>query len=164
MFARPDRFLSYVLSTLGQFFVSSQPVLCRAHTQTRIVLFHDLRISTPNLELFPNCVLKELSRIAFPIIVLPEDDRTDFAQEERLDLPCWTMIWAICVLVDVSKYPGHSDFGIFNNDGASSFLTWVKADTASAACPVHPGSLDMTSVTFAAVICDADEPCSVNTA
>ena len=33
-----------------------------------------------------------------------------------------------------------------------------------AACPEHPGSLDMTSMTFAAVICAADDPCSVNTA
>ena len=32
------------------------------------------------------------------------------------------------------------------------------------ACPAHPGSLDMISMTFAAVICDADDPCSVNTA
>ena len=59
---------------------------------------------------------------------------------------------------------GHSDFRVFNNDGASSILTWAKADTASAACPEHPGSLDMISMTFAAVICDADDPCSVNNA
>ena len=43
-------------------------------------------------------------------------------------------------------------------------LTWVQADTSSAACPAHPGNLDMISMTFAAVICDADDPCSVNTA
>ena len=43
----------------------------------------------PNLELFPNRV----PRMAFPFRVLPEDDRTDFAQEERVDLPYWTMIW-----------------------------------------------------------------------
>ena len=59
---------------------------------------------------------------------------------------------------------GHSAFGILNSDGASYILTWVSADTASAACPAHPGSLDMISMTFAAVICDADELCSVNTA
>ena len=58
---------------------------------------------------------------------------------------------------------GHSDFGIFNKVGASSILTWVYADTASAACPAPPGSLDMISITFAAVICNADEPCSLNT-
>ena len=58
----------------------------------------------------------------------------------------------------------HSHFGIFNNVGASSTLTWVLADTAYAACPSHPGSLEIMSMTFAAVICDADDPCSVNTA
>ena len=59
---------------------------------------------------------------------------------------------------------GHSDLGFFNNVGTSSIFTWVLADTASAACPSHPGSLDMISMTFAAVICDADDPCAVNTA
>ena len=59
---------------------------------------------------------------------------------------------------------GHSDFGIFNNFGASSIENWVHAETASAACPAHPGSLDMIFMTFPDVICDADEPCSVNTA
>ena len=59
---------------------------------------------------------------------------------------------------------GHADFGIYNKYGASSILTWMYADTACAACPAHPGSLAMTSITFAAVICDADEPCSANTA
>ena len=59
---------------------------------------------------------------------------------------------------------GHSDLGIFHIFGASSIFTWVLADTASAACPAHPGNLDMISMTFAAVICDADDSCSVNTA
>ena len=58
---------------------------------------------------------------------------------------------------------GHSDLGIFSNFEASSILTWEKTDTASAACPA-PGSLDMISMTFAAVICDADDPFWVNTA
>ena len=59
---------------------------------------------------------------------------------------------------------GHPDLGIFNNFGASSILTWVLGDTASGACPAHPGSLEMMSMTFATVICDADGACSVNTA
>ena len=33
----------------------------------------------------------------------PKDDHTDFVQEERLGLPYWTMISAICVVVDESK-------------------------------------------------------------
>ena len=40
----------------------------------------------------------------------------------------------------------------------------VKADPASPACPAHLGSLDVTSRTLAAVMCDAEDPCSVNTA
>ena len=47
---------------------------------------------------------------------------------------------------------GHSDFGMLNKDGASSILTWVSADTASAACPSQPGNLEMISMIFAAVI------------
>ena len=62
------------------------------------------------------------------------------------------------------KISGHFDFGIFNNAGASSILTWVQEDTASAACARQPGSLDVISITFAVVICDADDPCSVNAA
>ena len=42
-------------------------------------------------------------QIVFPIIVLPKDDHTDFVQEERLGLPYWTMILAICVVVDETK-------------------------------------------------------------
>ena len=53
---------------------------------------------------------------------------------------------------------GHSDFGTFRYFGASSIFTWVLADTASAAFPAHPGSLEMISMTFAAVICDATNP------
>ena len=45
-------------------------------------------------------------------------------------------------------------FGIFNNVDASSILT-----CASAAWPEHPQSLEMISMTFAAVIWDADDPC-----
>ena len=51
---------------------------------------------------------------------------------------------------------GHSDLGFFNNFGASSIFTWVSADAASAACPAQPGSHDMISMTFAAVICDGN--------
>ena len=62
------------------------------------------RINIPNSELFPNRVQIEFSQIAFPIIVLPQGDRTDSYQEERLGLPYWTIILATCASVDVSKY------------------------------------------------------------
>ena len=83
-------------------------------------IFHDAQRDTPNLEFSPSDVSIGFSQIAFPTTVLLKDDRTDFVQEERLNLPYWTMI--ICVVVDES---GHSDFGIFKNVGASSIFTWV---------------------------------------
>ena len=58
---------------------------------------------------------------------------------------------------------GHSDSGTCSSVEASSILTWVCADPVSLACPAHPGRLAITSRTFAVIICDADEPCSVNT-
>ena len=87
--------------------------------------FSQLTNMHPQIGTFPIRVLKELSRIAFHMIVLPKDDRTDSAPEEQLDLPHRTIIWAICASVDVSKYQGHSEFGVFNNVDASSILTWV---------------------------------------
>ena len=53
--------------------------------------------------LVPTVFQKDFSQIAVLITVLPKDDRTDFAQEERLGLPYWKMILAICVVVDESK-------------------------------------------------------------
>ena len=73
---------------------------------------------------FPNSVLVELSQIAFPIIVLPKDYCADSAQEDKLGLPYCTMIFAICALLDVSKYLDILTLDFFNV-GASSILTWV---------------------------------------
>ena len=56
---------------------------------------------------------------------------------------------------------GYSDLGIFNNFGASSIFVLQRILHPLLA---HPGSLDIMSMTFAAGICDADDPCSVNTA
>ena len=67
-------------------------------------LFPSQRRNIPNSERFPNRVPIKLSQTAVPTIVLPKDDRTSFAQEEQLGLLYWTMILAICVSVDVSKY------------------------------------------------------------
>ena len=74
------------------------------------------------------------------------------------------MILDMCASVDVSKNLDILTLEFSITMGASSILTWVLADTASAACPAHPGNLDIMSMTFAAVICDADDPRSVNTA
>ena len=92
------------------------------------------------------------SQIAFPITVLPKDDHTDFVQEERLGSSTPDHDLGHLCRGRRIQMSGHSDLGIFNNFGASSILTWVQADIASAACPAHRGNLDMISITFAAVI------------
>ena len=77
---------------------------------------------------------------------------TDSAQEEQLGLPYWTMILAICVVVDESKCLDTPilEFAIISEN--LQFFTWVLADTASAACPSQPGNLEMISMILAAVI------------
>ena len=64
---------------------------------------HNEQRDIPNLEFSPSHVSVRFSQIAFPTTVLPTDDHTDSFQEERLGLPCWTMILAICVVVDESN-------------------------------------------------------------
>ena len=103
MLVLPNRLLCQVVSTSDQDFVSFQQILCHPHTQIRIILFHDVQRDIHNLEFSPSHVSIGFSQIAFPIIVMPKDDRTDSAQEERLGLQYWTMILAICVVVDESK-------------------------------------------------------------
>ena len=106
----------------------------------------------------------ELPRTVFPTRHLRVGVRTNFVQEEPPDLQCLTKILATCVVEDVSKNLDILTLGILSNLGASSNFTWVYADTASSACPSPSSSLAMISITFVAVIRDADEPCSVKTA
>ena len=104
MLVLPNQLLYWVLfpHRINIVFLSSQ-FFCHPHTQIRIILFHDEQRDIPNLEFSPIHVSIGLSQIAFPIIVLPKDDHINFVQEERLGLPYWTMILAICVVVDESK-------------------------------------------------------------
>ena len=102
MLVLPNQRLSVVFSILDWCSASFQPVLYRPHTPIRTVLVLGQRRNIPNLELYTNRTSIGFSQIAFPIAVLPKNDRTDFAQEERLDLPYWTMISTNCFLADVS--------------------------------------------------------------
>ena len=86
---------------------------------------YGVRITIPNWKPSPNRFPIELSRIAFPITVLPKDDRTDFAQEERLGLSILDHDLGHLCRGGRIQISGHSDLGIFNNLGASSIFTWV---------------------------------------
>ena len=81
----------------------------------RTTLFHGVRISIANWKPSPNRISTGFSQIAFPITVLPKDDRVDFAQEEQLGLPYWTMISAICAVADGSKCLDTPILDFFNN-------------------------------------------------
>ena len=61
---------------------------------------------------------------------------------------------------------GHSDFGIFQHYGRilQILLECTRILHQSVACSSQSGYLGITSITFAAVIWDADEPCSVKDA
>ena len=91
MLVLPNQLLYWVFSTSNQDSVPFQPILCHPLSQITI-LFHDVQRDIPSLEFSPSHVSIGFSQIAFSIIVLPMDDRTDFIQEEQLYLPYWTMI------------------------------------------------------------------------
>ena len=95
----------------------------RLPIRTNLVL--DVRIGIPNSELFSIPVPIELFRIAFLITIRQVGDHTACAQEERLGLPCWTMILAISLLVDESKCLDIQISEFKNSGGASSILTRV---------------------------------------
>ena len=101
-FSPIDFFVEYCPHRINVLFLSNQ-FLSHPHTQIRIILFDGVRKDIPNLEFSPSHASIGFSQIAFPIIILPKDDRTGFAQEERLGLRYWTMTLAICVVVDESK-------------------------------------------------------------
>ena len=61
------------------------------HIPSRTSPFPQLTNKPSLFETFPNRAPIELAQIAFPTIVLPEDDRTNSFREERLDLPYRTM-------------------------------------------------------------------------
>ena len=99
----PSQSLPWEFSKSVPCFLFCLPVWYRPHTRVRKVLLLGWQKNIPSLKLFPNHVPIELSQIAFHIRVLPKVIHTDSFREERLGLPYWTMILAICVVVDESK-------------------------------------------------------------
>ena len=121
--------LSRVFSPLSRCCVSFQPVfMASTYTDKNKSFFSVNEPAFPIWNPSPNRVSIGFSQIAFPKIVLPKDDRTDFAQEERLGLRYWTMTSAICVVVDESKCLDIPILEFFNFCGASSIFTWYRAD------------------------------------
>ena len=127
---------------------SFQPFSFRPRKPIRIILVFHEQTNIQNLVLFPTQMPTELPRTVIPTLVQQVGVRTNLAHD----------------LGHSSRGRRLQISGRWNPEQSGSIFTWVYADTASAACPAHPGSLAMASIGFAAVICDADEPCSVKTA
>ena len=86
--------------------------------------------------------------------------RTSFESYHRIFNDCqWFRPF-----VSWKTYPYDWTLRLWNFEQWWCILNWVSADTASAACPAQSSSLALTSITFSAVILDADDPCSVKTA
>ena len=75
--------------------------------------------------------------------------------------PYWTMISAICVVVDESKSLDipNLEFSII-----CEHLPFLLGCKQILRLLLVPGNLEMISIILAAVICHAEDPCSVNTA
>ena len=121
-------------------------------------------MNIPNWKPSPNRTSIGFSQIAVPTTVLPKDDRTDFLREGITGSSMFAHDFDHKCRGRRIQKSGQSDFGILSNLAASSNFPWVQAEAASAACPSQPRSLATTSITFAALVWDADEPCSVKTA
>ena len=115
MLVLPNQLLCQEVSTTEQDFVSFQPILCHPHTQIRIILFHDVHRDIPNLEFSPSHVSIGFSQIAFPIIVLPKDDRTDFLSRGTTGSSILDHDLGHLCRGRRIQMSGHSDLGIFNN-------------------------------------------------
>ena len=113
---------------------------------------------TPNWKPSPNRTSIRLSQIAFPIIAPQVGVHTSCFQKEPLDLRCLPTTLAIHVVEGVSM-SGHSDFGILSV--LHLYLSVCRYCISCLSIATRQSGDDI--MILAAVIWDADEPCSVKT-
>ena len=125
MLVLPNQLLCLVLSTSDQYFVPFQPIWCHPHTPIRTVLFplctnrhsqFGTFSQTYFNRIFSNCLSHNSPAKRCPYRFLSRGTTGSSILDHDL---------GICVVVDESKCLDISIFGIFNNSGASSILTWV---------------------------------------
>ena len=163
---RPNRLAFAISHTSLACSEFSLPSFCRLHTLTRKQWFVRWRYKHCHPETSP---LHPSSTIVFSYFLPIEESSQWVTVKIALQRYNWIVNW-------VSQRCGRLAFGtliqIFGqfsserwwSSGASFILTCVYALTASPACPEQPCNLELTSKPLAAVICDAEAPCSVNTA
>ena len=115
---------------------------------------------------FPSKFQPELSRTVSPTRALQVDVRSNFVREEPQNLQCFAHDLGYLCRGRRIHISGHSDFAIFQHYGRilQILLECTRILHQSAACSSQSGYLGITSIAFAAVIWDADEPCSVKAA
>ena len=163
MLVLPDRLLYWVLSTSDQDFVSFQPILSSTYTDKNNPFSRWTKRHSQFGSFSQPCFKRIFSNCLSPV-VLPKRWPYRFRSRGTTGSSILDHDFGHLCRGRRIQMSGHSDLGIFKNLWASSIFTWVYADTASPACPSQPGSLEMISMILAAVIWDAEDPCSVNTA
>ena len=161
MLVLPDPHFSIISSTWELYSAVFQTFSCHPRVLTRTILVFGEQKDMPSPVLFPIQVPIELPQIVFPTRGQQLDVRTSFVREEPPGLRCLTMIWAIYAVEDVSI---HLDIQTVNFDkcGASSILPGCKLILRRRLVQGILSSA-ITSISFAAVVCEADDPRSVNT-
>ena len=162
MSGRQDQPISSISSTWYRTFFFHQ-CLCHPRTPTRTDLVFYAKISISNSALFPIPIPTELSQIVLPILIQQVSHHNDVVQEEPHDLRCSTKILATCDAEDVSI---HMDI--------LTLEFWAILELLSFSLGYILLILRRLLVLRNLVVlqwnpsflrpCDADEPCSVNTA
>ena len=91
-------------------------------------------------------------------------DHVSSLQKSTTGSSIFSKLFSLCRGRTPIQSSGHSSFGSRNNLGASVICTWAYAEIASLVSPAISRSFETVSKNFAAAICEAQAPCSVNTA
>ena len=152
-------FFCNIAHIFGMFFELSLPSSFRQQTLRRITAFRDQRKNTPILSFFKQNVPKTSLSHTSQANASPE--RLRFSG--TTGSPTKSQLCGLLALGKLIQTFGQLSPERCSRSGASSTLAYVYALTASLACPEQPGNLGITR-NLEAVTCDAEAPCSVNTA
>ena len=164
MQVQQDRHPSSTFSTWVPNFASFQPCWYRARILLRINLVFGEQRDIPSSVLFPNSRSNQiLSNFSLPQKSCKWVSIQIWFEGKYWVFKDWPWFWPS---VSWNTYPKIWTFWLWDSAQFGStfrFYLSAHAGIASAACPSPSGGLAMTYTTFAAVVCEADEPRSVNT-
>ena len=156
LMVRPDLQVPSISSTLKPYSEFFQPFWHHPRVTSRIIFVSDEQQDIPNSVLFfnsspsrifSNCLSHKTPTSGWPFKFRSRGTTGSSMSDQYFGHVCRRK------RIHIS---GHSGFGFLSHFWSVLHFSWVSADTASPACPVQSGSLGMTSITFAPVICAAD--------